>query len=169
MTDRAGLFAFLDAHGIAHPTLDHPAVFRVGEGDDFKATLSGAQTKNLFLKDHRDLLWLISAEQTTTIDLKALPPVLGSGRFSFGKAELMAEVLGVTPGSVTALALINDTGRRVTFVLDKVLADAEAVNFHPLENIATTTLTREGFAAFLAALGVDPVVVDFAALRTVTA
>jgi Ala-tRNA(Pro) deacylase len=165
VTNRAGLFAFLDAHAIAHQSLEHPAVFRVGEGDEFKAKLTGALTKNLFLKDHRDRLWLISAEQSTSIDLKAVPAVIGSGRLSFGKADLMEEVLGVTPGSVTALALINDVERRVTFVLDAALARADHVNFHPLENTATTTLTRAGFHAFLAALGVEPIVVDFAALQ----
>lgn len=167
MIDRAGLFAFLDAHGIAHQTLEHAAVFRVGEGDDFKAKLFGALTKNLFLKDAKDRLWLISAEQTTQIDLKATPAIIGSGKLSFGKPELLEETLGVTPGSVTALALINDEQRRVSFVLDKALADAEAVNFHPLQNTATTTLSPEGFRAFLAALAIEPIVVDFAAKRRV--
>ena len=169
MIGRAGLFAFLDAHGIAHRTVDHPAVFRVGEGEDVKASIGGAHTKNLFLKDAHDRLWLLSAEQSTQIDLKALPAVIGAAKLSFGKPELQAEALGVTPGSVTALALINDEGRDVTFVLDAVLDAAAEVNFHPLENTATTTLSREGFRAFLAALGVAPVVVDFAGLRTVTA
>src|ERR1051325_2853451 len=50
MKSRADLFAFLDAHGVAHSTLDHPAVFRVGEGEEIKAALPGAHTKNLFLK-----------------------------------------------------------------------------------------------------------------------
>ena len=62
MTDRADLIAFLDAHGVAHATLDHPAVFRVGEGEEIKAAIPGAHTKNLFLKDAKDQLWLISAQ-----------------------------------------------------------------------------------------------------------
>lgn len=161
MKRRADLMAFLDAHGVDHATLDHPAVFRVGEGEDFKAVLPGAHSKNLFLKDSRDQLWLISAEQDTVINLKRLPAVIGSGRLSFGSSELMEATLGVTPGSVTAFALINDVRRRVRFVLDRRLADAAQVNFHPLTNTATTTVGRAGFAAFLAALGVEPLVVDF--------
>jgi Ala-tRNA(Pro) deacylase len=160
--DRDGLLAFLTARGIEPATTDHPAVFRVGEGEDIKASIPGAHTKNLFLKDHRGALWLISAEQSTVIDLKRAPTVLGSGRLSFGSPALMEEVLGVTPGSVTALALINDRRKRVRFVLDAVLARAALVNFHPLTNTATTTLSREGFARFLAAVGVEPMVVDFA-------
>jgi Ala-tRNA(Pro) deacylase len=158
---REGLMAFLDAHGIAHPTTDHPPVFRVGEGEAVKARIPGAHTKNLFLKDHRGALWLISAEQGTAIDLKRLPGVIGSGKLSFGAPALLEEALGVTPGSVTALALINDTERRVRFVLDAVLARAEHLNFHPLTNEATTTLSGEGFAAFLEAVGVAPMAVDF--------
>jgi Ala-tRNA(Pro) deacylase len=165
MTDRDALTAFFDAHGIAHSTLEHPAVFRVGEGDDVKAALPGAHTKNLFLKDAKGQIWLVSAADQTTIDLKRLPAVIGSARLSFGSAELMGEVLGVTPGSVTAFALINDASRRVRFVLDKALDDAGHVNFHPLVNTATTTVPQAGFRAFLAALGIEPMVVDFEAMQ----
>ncbi|MDP1640742.1 MAG: YbaK/EbsC family protein [Phenylobacterium sp.] len=169
MKTRADLLAFLDAHAIAHRTVDHPAVFRVGEGEEIKAGLPGAHTKNLFLKDAKDRLWLISAADRTVIDLKRLPPVIGSARLSFGREDLMVETLGVTPGSVTALGLLNDVARRVTFVLDHALAKAPIVNFHPLTNTATTALDQSGFQAFLAALGVVPLVVDFETLQVVEA
>lgn len=164
MKTRADLITFLDELGVEHRTLDHPAVFRVGEGEEVKAALPGAHTKNLFLKDARGQLWLISARDHTPIDLKRLPPVIGSGRLSFGSPALMEETLGVTPGSVTAFGLVNDTGKRVRFVLDAALADAEAVNFHPLTNTATTGVSRAGLRRFLAALGVEPLVVDFEAM-----
>ena len=165
--DRDSFLAWLEGNGIDHATLDHPAVFRVGEGDDFKARLPGAHTKNLFLKDKKDRLWLISARQDTEIDLKRLHRVIGSDRLSFGSAELMVETLGVTPGSVTAFALINDTDKRLTFVVDRRLWEAERVNFHPLTNTATTGVDQAGFRRFLEAIGVEPIVVDFAALEVV--
>jgi Ala-tRNA(Pro) deacylase len=161
MFTRADLMAFLDARGIGHATLDHPAIFHVGEGDALQSALPGAHTKNLFLKDRQGALWLISAEQSTVIDLKRLPAVIGSGRLSFGSPELMASILGVSPGSVTALALINDGERRVRFVLDARLAQASHVNFHPLTNTATTTLDQAGLRAFLRALDITPTIVDF--------
>ena len=169
MKTRPDLIAFFDAHGIAHDTTDHPAVFGVGEGEGIKDGIPGAHTKNLFLKDAKGRLWLISAQDDTVIDLKRLHTVIGSARLSFGPAELMEATLGVTPGSVTAFGLINDAERRLTFVLDRRLAQAERVNFHPLTNTATTGVSREGFGAFLAALGVTPIVVDFAAMAVVEA
>ena len=169
MKTRDELLAFLDEIGVAHATYDHPAVFRVGEGEEIKRALPGAHTKNLFLKDAKDQLWLISAEGHAVIDLKRLHHVIGSARLSFGNAALMEEVLGVTPGSVTAFALVNDKARRVRFVLDRTLAEAERVNFHPLTNTATTTVTREAFRRFLAAVGVEPMVVDFEAMAVVEA
>ncbi len=162
MFSRADLFAFFDAHGVDHITCDHAAVFRVGEGEAIKATLPGAHTKNLFLKDARGTLWLVCARDDTVINLKRLHAVIGAGRLSFGAPELMAETLGVTPGSVTCFALVNDPGQRVRLVLDQRLVEADLVNFHPLTNTATTRVSRAGLWAFLAALGRDPLVVDFA-------
>jgi Ala-tRNA(Pro) deacylase len=161
MKTREDLTAFLDSLGIAHRTLDHPAVFRVEEGLEIKAALPGGHSKNLFLKDAKGQLWLISALGETRIDLKRAPEAIGSARLSFGNEGLMLETLGVAPGSVTALGLINDTERRVRFVLDAALAAADPVNFHPLTNTATTALSQADFRRFLAALGVTPRIVDF--------
>ncbi len=155
------LLEALDDLGLKTSTLHHEAVFRVGEGDGIKDQLPGAHTKNLFLKDDKGQLWLISAEQKTQINLKALPKVIGSGRLSFGSPERLFDALGVTPGSVTALALINDPDHKVKFLLDKALADADIVNFHPLTNTATTTLSQADFRAFLTSLGRELRVVDF--------
>ena len=164
MKGRGELFALFDRLGIAHRTLEHAAVFRVGEGDEVKAQLPGGHTKNLFLKDAKGQLWLVSALQDARIDLKALPAAIGSARLSFGSPAALEAALGVTPGSVTALALINDPGHAVRFVLDADLARADPVNFHPLTNTATTAISQPDFQRFLAALGVTPIVVDFASL-----
>lgn len=167
MKTRADLFAFLDAQAIAHSTIDHPAVFTVGEGEAIKADMPGGHTKNLFLKDAKGQLWLICALGETKIDLKRLHTVIGSARLSFGSPELMLETLGVTPGSVTGFGLINDTERRIRFVLDAELAKADPVNFHPLTNTATTAVSQDGFRRFLSALGIQPMIVDFAAMEVV--
>ena len=161
---RDRLLAWMAEHDIAQTTRDHPAVFRVEEGLDLKAAMPGAHTKNLFLKDKKGRLWLISTRQDTVIDLKRAPALIGSDRLSFGNETLMWETLGVRPGSVTALALINDPDHRVTFVLDQTLWDAEIVNFHPLTNTATTALEQGGFRKALAVMGRDPLVVDFGQL-----
>ena len=162
--DRARLLAWMAEHGIAQTTHDHPAVFRVEEGLELKAAMPGVHTKNLFLKDKKGRLWLISARQDTVIDLKRAPALIGSDRLSFGNGTLMWETLGVRPGSVTALGLINDTERRVGFVLDRRLWAADIVNFHPLTNTATTALDQADFRRVLSLLGREPLVVDFDAL-----
>jgi Ala-tRNA(Pro) deacylase len=164
----ADLFDFLDAHGIAHRTLEHEAVFRVEEGAQIKAALPGGHTKNLFLKDGKGQIWLICALGETQVDLKRLPPVIGAARLSFGSAELLHEVLGVRPGSVSLFCLINDQARRVRLVLDAALLAAEPVNFHPLTNTATTAISQAGLRRFLEALDIAPTVVDFERLELVS-
>ena len=162
--DRARLLDWMAANGVAQTTHDHPAVFRVEEGLELKAALPGAHTKYLFLKDKKGKLWLISARQDTVIDLKRADKWIGSARLSFGNETLLYETLGVRPGSVTALGLINDPEQRVTFILDQALWDADIVNFHPLTNTATTALGQTEFRRFLALIGREPVVVDFSTI-----
>ena len=159
----AALLALLDRLCVAHRTLRHPPVFRVEDGREIKAALPGGHTKNLFLKDAKDRLWLVSALDETRVDLKALPAVIGAAKLSFGSSALLERTLGVRAGSVTAFALINDPGHAVTLVLDAALLASDPVNFHPLTNTATTTISRSGFLAFLAAVGALPIIVDFSA------
>ena len=158
---RAELFAFLDAHGIAHHTLEHPPVFRVEEGLEIKAALPGGHTKNLFLKDGKGRLWLVCALGSTRVDLKRLPEAIGSARLSFGSTDLMDAVLGLQPGSVTIFGLLNDRERRISLVLDHALTEADPVNFHPLSNDATTAISQAGLRGYLRALRVEPIVVNF--------
>jgi Ala-tRNA(Pro) deacylase len=156
------LFARFDALGIAHTTHQHRPIFTVEEGADLKAQLPGGHSKNLFLKDKKGRLFLLSALGSTKIDLNAVSKLLGvSGRFSFGNADLLMQHLGVTPGSVTLFALINDPDRDVTLLLDEGFFGYDLVNFHPLRNDATTAVTPADLLKFIAALGRDPIRLAF--------
>jgi Ala-tRNA(Pro) deacylase len=154
------LFAYLDGLGIAHKTVHHTAVFTVEEAQAARGAVEGGHTKNLFLRDKKGALFLVVALEDAAIELKSLHRALGaSGRFSFGAAQAMRELLGVEPGSVTPFAVINDTGLQVTVVLDAAMMEHAALNFHPLINTATTTISREGLVAFLKATGHPPRIV----------
>jgi Ala-tRNA(Pro) deacylase len=151
------LFAYLDSLGIAHKTITHLPVFTVEEGRVLRGTMTGAHTKNLFLRDKKGVPFLVVALESAVIELKSLHRQLGAtGRFSFGSADLMRELLGVTPGSVTPFAVINDTDHRVTVVLEAAMMAYEVLNFHPLVNTGTTTISRDGLLKFLEATGHPP-------------
>jgi Ala-tRNA(Pro) deacylase len=150
------LFAFLDQHGIAHKTATHPPLFTVEQSRELRGTIPGAHTKNLFLKDKRDSVFLVVAPEDAAIDLKTLHHKLGAGRFSFGSSGLMQELLGVLPGAVTPFGAINDTARRVNVVLDAGLMKAAIVNAHPLVNTMTTSLASLDLVKFLEATGHPP-------------
>ncbi|WP_421789770.1 prolyl-tRNA synthetase associated domain-containing protein [Hyphobacterium sp.] len=161
---KTDLFAYLDELGIAHSTLDHAPVFTVEEGQDIKANLPGGHTKNLFLKDKKGRLVLVSALGETAVRVNRLHNLIGCQRLSFAKEEILYDALGVRPGSVTAFALINDKAGDVTFVLDAALLATNPVNFHPLINDATTAISRDNLLKFAKATGHDPLIVDFSAL-----
>jgi Ala-tRNA(Pro) deacylase len=151
------LFAYLDSLGIAHKTITHPPVFTVEEGRELRGAVAGAHTKNLFLRDKKATVFLVVALENAVIELKSLHRLLGaSGRFSFGSAELMRELIGVEPGSVTPFAVINDKTHRVTVVLDAAMMELEVLNYHPLVNTGTTTISRDGLLKFLEATGHPP-------------
>jgi Ala-tRNA(Pro) deacylase len=153
---RQDLFARLDQLGIATQTLEHAAVFTVAESSKLVRALPGGNTKNLFLKDKKERLFLVVALEHAHVDLKALSKRIGADRLSFGKPELLLEVLGVPAGSVTPFALINDSAPRVTVILDADMMAHKRLNCHPLENTATTNIAREDLVAFLRACGHEP-------------
>jgi Ala-tRNA(Pro) deacylase len=151
------LFAALDRLGIAHPTVSHQPLFTVEESQGLRGSIPGGHTKNLFLKDKKSALYLVTALEDAEIELKSLHRRLGAtGRFSFGSAEQMLETLGVTPGSVTPFGVINDLGHRVTMVLDEALMRHETINAHPLTNTMTTSIKRGDLVRFLESTGHKP-------------
>jgi Ala-tRNA(Pro) deacylase len=151
------LFAFLDRLGISHASVTHPPLFTVEESRALRGKIPGGHTKNLFLKDKKDALFLVVAEESAAIDLKGLHRLLGaSGRFSFGSAELLRHTLGVEPGAVTPFAAINDSAGRVTVVLDAAMMQHAILNYHPLVNTMTTSINREDLVKFLQDAGHDP-------------
>jgi Ala-tRNA(Pro) deacylase len=152
----AELFALLDRLGVAHATVSHPALFTVEQSRALRGQIPGGHTKNLFLRDKRGDFYLVVALEDATIALKGLHQRLGAGRFSFGAPEAMRELLGVEPGSVTPFAAMNDTTGRVRVVLDAAMLTHEALNFHPLVNTMTTSISREGLLKFLQATGHVP-------------
>lgn len=158
MSDDGPLLATLERLRIIFELHEHEAVFTVEASADLHTRIPGAHTKNLFLKDARSRFWLVSAPHDARIDLKALPAVMGSKKLSFGKGEDMVRLLGVTPGSVTPLAAINDLARDVSVVIDNRLASAARVNVHPLRNTATLGLAGSDLLAFLAEVGHTPLV-----------
>ena len=151
------LFAYLDRLGIAQATVSHAPVFTVEEAQTLRGTIPGGHSKNLFLRDKKGALFLVTALEDAAIELKSLHRLLGAnGRFSFGSAELMRETLGIEPGSVTPFAALNDTTGRVTVVLDAAMMEHERLNFHPLRNTMTTTIAGDDLVRFLTGTGHPP-------------
>ena len=154
------LFAALDRLGIAHPTVRHPPLYTVEQSQALRGSIAGGHTKNLFLRDKKGALFLVTALEDATIELKLLHRRLGAtGRFSFGAANLMMETLGVVPGAVTPFGAINDTAGRVTVVLDATLMERAVINAHPLVNTMTTSIARDDLVRFLESAGHPPLII----------
>ena len=160
------LFAFLDSLGVAHETVDHPPLHTVEESQALRGQIPGGHSKNLFVKDKKSRLFLLTLGEETIVDLKRVHEKIGAnGRVSFGSAELLEEVWGVRPGAVTPFGAINDTERRVAVVLDSALMAQARVNFHPLVNTQTTGVSPAGLLTFLRATGHEPLVSALAAVE----
>ena len=156
MRGEESLLADLAALSISYQAHEHRAVFTVDESRDLTAHIPGADTKNLFLKDAGGQFWLLTVAAESRVDLKALPQAIGCKRVSFGKAEDMERLLGISPGSVSPLAMINANPGSVTCVLEGGLAKADRVNVHPLRNTATIGLPGADILRLIAHWGHDP-------------
>jgi Ala-tRNA(Pro) deacylase len=157
---KADLFAYFNQLGIAHETVAHRPIFTVEDGHGVWPLVKGLHCKNLFLKDKKDKIWLVVMPAELRADLARLEKTIGAARVSFGKPELLLEVLGVTPGSVTPFALINDVNKRATVVLDRNMLQSTFVNYHPLHNDHSTTIKSSDLLKFIHALGYEPLIVD---------
>ena len=156
---RHDLFDRLKSLGIETVTREHPPVFTVEQAQALRGTIPGGHCKNLFLEDEKDAVWLIVCLEDARIDLKAVPQKIGSKRLSFGKPGLLMEVLGVEPGSVTPFGLINDVTQRANVILDEAMMREERLNYHPLQNDATTTIRSADLVAFIRSCGHEPRIV----------
>jgi Ala-tRNA(Pro) deacylase len=154
------LFAKLADLGIETTTVTHPPAFTVEEGEQYVGHLPGVHIKNLFLCDAKKKMWLVVAPWDRKVDLTALPDKIGGGRMSFGSADRLLRVLGVTPGSVTPFTVINDPTAQVQVILDADMMKADLINAHPLINTMTTTIRATDLMQFLAACGHQPRLVD---------
>ena len=158
------LFALLDRLGLKHSTVSHEKVFTVADSARVKAHIPGGSTKNLFMKDKQGRLVLISAHSDSQLPLNQLHKLIGTQRLSFTDAPLLWDALGVTPGSVCGFALMNDEARAVTFIADEALLAFDVLNFHPLRNDMTTSISRADFLKFAEATGHSVTPVDFTRL-----
>jgi Ala-tRNA(Pro) deacylase len=154
------LLRFVEELGIDYTLHEHAPVFTAEEALSVVGHIPGVHCKNLFLKDKANALWLVTLPDEKRADLKSLPEKIGSKRLSFGNAALLTEALGVAPGSVTPLALVNDKDKRVQLVLDRWMMEQELINLHPLVNTATITLRTADLLRFLDALGRKPLLAE---------
>jgi Ala-tRNA(Pro) deacylase len=161
MTPTERLAAFLAAHGIDAERVEHPPVFTVEESERLVPPLPGMKTKNLFLRDKKGTRhFLVTVPHDLAVDLDALAKRLGTGRLGFASPERLLRHLGVTPGSVSLLALVNDSAHAVELVLDRRIFEADAIHAHPLANDATMIIALPDLRRFLAATGHAARVID---------
>ncbi|MBJ26593.1 MAG: DNA-binding protein [Rhodospirillaceae bacterium] len=147
------LFKRLDFLGIESHTKTHPAVYTTEEASKYCSNMPGAHCKTLFLKDKKGELWLVMSLDYRRINMKKLQNLLGSARLSFGKPDLLYDILGVKPGSVTPFSLINDTNHMIKPILDEGIINSEVANFHPLTNTMTTAIKPSDLKLFIADCG----------------
>src|SRR5689334_20766901 len=155
------LLARLKELGIESHTVDHAPVFTVEESQGLRGMLPGGHVKNLFLRNKKEEMWLVTVEESKRVDLKALGEKLtgatgGAAKLSFGSPDRLMQYLGVIPGAVTPFAVINDKGNSVRMVLDQDLMRHDVVHAHPLVNFKATAVAPKDLLRFLEAEGHAP-------------
>ncbi len=143
------LLDLLNQIGIEYTNHEHPAVYTVEEADKHHKGIDGAHSKNLFFKDRKKNLFLVVTLSDKPIIIKEVAKKIGAKSPSFGKPDLLSQVLGVIPGAVTPFAIVNDENHDVKVILDEEMMENKLLNFHPLENTATTTIASKDLVKFM--------------------
>ena len=138
------LYHFLDEHQISYEKFDHSPVYTVEESKKLSPAMSGGKTKNLFVRDKKGKHHiLLTLEQDKRVDLKKISEFIGYGRLSFCSPERLLKYLGVEPGSVSLLGILNDQAGEVEILIDEDLWKEQYLLCHPLVNTSTLRLGRE--------------------------
>lgn len=149
MLGKVELLKLLDDRQISFSCEQHDSVLNMAESGKLDLVLEGVRCKNLLLQDKRGRYFLIVTTASKSLDLVALADLLGSKRLSFASSDKLLELLGVVPGSLSPLALVNDEAKRVRLIVDYDLHEEPLFLFHPLENNASVSLSKQAFNAFL--------------------
>lgn len=155
------LITMLDEDNIAHRTVQHPAMRTVEDAKAQRVPSDHGHTKNLFLRNRKGRMWLLTLHEDRVIDLKAAAALVGTDRFSFASPERLQHYLGVTPGAVSAFSILNDVTRVVSFYIDEALMASPELHIHPLVNTMTTTIDRQDLFRFLKTHDYEPRVLRF--------
>ncbi len=155
------LLAKLTQLGIPHSTIQHPPLRTVEEAKKHRPIASGAHSKNLFVRNKKGKMWLLTLQESQIVDLKQSARYFGAGSFTFGRPERLMSYLGIIPGAVSPFSLINDRSFQVQFVLDRTLTKFESLHFHPLDNRQTTIIQTTDLLAFLTHINHPPTILDF--------
>ncbi len=171
-TGEARLYALFERHGIGWEHCEHPPLRTVADAQAARDALPdapGAHVKNLFLREKRGQLWLVTCLEQRRIRIRDLERAIGAKNCSFGKPDQLDAALGVQPGAVTPFAVVNDPERRVRVALDRAIAAAPRIYAHPLHNAATAAIATADLARLFAITGHEPLWVDFDALEAAAA
>jgi Ala-tRNA(Pro) deacylase len=157
---------FLTDHDIEYERREHLPVFTCEEAERLIPPMAGAKTKNLFLRDRkgkRHFLVVVGYEKA--VHLKALTSLLGVSKLGFASPERLQRYLGVEPGAVSLLGLVNDLDREVEVIVDEDLWAAESFRCHPLVNTSSLVISKEGLQRFLEITGHQVRVLDVPSRR----
>ena len=148
------IYSLLDDLSIEYQRIDHPPVYTSEQARALVPKQTAASAKNLFLKDKKGREhFLIVFDDQKSIDMKRLAGQIGTTRLSLASPERLQEHLGVDPGAVSLLALVNDPDNRVQLLFDRDLWEEGFLQCHPLVNTTTLVLAMEDVKRFLDRVG----------------
>ncbi len=159
----SAILEYLNAETIPYTRIEHPPVYTCEEAAQFRPPTPGVETKNLFLRDEKRSFYLVMTACEKRLDLKGLGRAIGAQKLHFASEDQLLDVLGLTPGSVTVLALVNDADHRVQLLVDSDYWPADAYLCHPMVNTATLTIDHASLTRFFELTGHQPRVIEMPA------
>ena len=149
------IYEYLSQQHIWYEVTEHKAVYNMEDLSDVEIPYPQADAKNLFVRDNKKQnYYLITVRGNQRVDLKAFRKANGTRPLSFASEEDLTEKMGLQPGSVTPLGVLNDETCSVKVFVDAYFLENDAlIGVHPNENTATIWMKTEDLLRIIRAHG----------------
>jgi len=150
------LYKLLNQLNIKYKTVYHPHFISFQKYKNVIKLIKGTVCINLLLKDkYNNIYLLIDSYYKNKIDTKLVGKSVGIKNMTLCDSNMLQSLLHVDKNSATLFSILYPECRNIKILINKKISKNVDINFHPLRNCATTTISYYDMIKFINHFGND--------------